>query len=421
MVGVAAGSRPILGLVLVALACGACSPSRTLEAARLGLDAADGTGNGAAAASVGLRRPVILAGHAGDLYRAAPPLRAGLLLIPGVTPQGRDDPRLVVFAAALARHGFLVFVPELAGLRAQRVGRDDPVAITAAADALATCYGPGVGPRFGLVAISYTVAPAILAALDPVGGQRIGLVLGIGGYHSAAAAITYLTTGYYRSTPQSPWRAGSPEPIAKWVFVLASAQHMPEPRDRTLLTAIAQTRLRDPAADLSSLEAGLGEGGRAMMALATNRDPERAPALIAALPDDVRADLEFLDLSRCDLRALRAQLLLVHGRDDPLLPPTESAALAAAASPGQADLYVVGNLSHVEIRPGGISDTLLLWQAAYRLLERRDGLTPPDLARCDLLPESGNDHESIALSGIVIDGTPSEASVLSPANDHGSK
>ena len=68
------------------------------------------------------------------------------------------------------------------------------------------------------------------------------------------------------------------------------------------------------------------------------------------------------------MRDLRADLLLIHGRDDPLIPASESRALAAAVPPGRADVFVVGNLSHVEIHPGGIPDMLLLWQAAYRLL-----------------------------------------------------
>ena len=121
-----------------------------------------------------------------------------------------------------------------------------------------------------------------------------------------------------------------------------------------------------------------------MIALVRNADPERVPQLVAALPEPVRRDIEYLDLSRRELRHLRANLLLIHGRDDPLIPPTESLALAAAVPPGRADAFVVGNLSHVEIHPGGISDTLLLWQAAYRLLALRDGLTVPDPARCAL-------------------------------------
>ena len=255
-------------------------------------------------------------------------------MVPGVTPLGRDDPRLIAFAGALAEHGFLVFVPELPGLRAQRVGRDDPRAVALAADALATCYAPGPGPRFAVAAISYAVAPAILAALTQPGGERMALIVGIGGYHDLTAAITYLTTGYYRPAPGAPWRYGAPDPIARWVFVLAGAHDVPDPRDRELLTEIARAKLADPAADVRGLAAGLAEGGRAMLALADNADPDRVPGLLAALPEPVRGDIEALDLKHYPLADLRADLLLIHGRDDPLIPASESRALAAAVPAG---------------------------------------------------------------------------------------
>ena len=82
----------VAGLTVLAVCCG-CSPGRLVESAQLGIDAATGTADPAAAAKVaGIRREATLAGQAGDLYLPADP-RAALLLIPGVTPEGRDDPR----------------------------------------------------------------------------------------------------------------------------------------------------------------------------------------------------------------------------------------------------------------------------------------------------------------------------------------
>ena len=376
-------ARQAITWLALSLACSACSAGRLIESAQLGIEAATGTADPAATEVAGMRRPVTLAGQSGDLYLPPDP-RAALLLIPGVTPEGRDDPRLVAFAGALARHGFLVFAPELPGLRAQRVSRDDPDAIAAAGEALASCYGPDVAPRFAVAAISYAVAPVVIAATMPPGDHRIALIVGIGGYHDVVAAITYLTTGYYRQSPGQPWRYGSPEPSAKWVFVLASASRVPDPQDRALLSEIAHAKLANPDADVRHLEARLGSGGRAMIALVRNADPERVPELIAALPESVRRDIEYLDLSRRQLGNLSADLLLIHGRDDPLIPATESLALAAAVPPGHAEVFVVGNLSHVEIYPGAIPDTLQLWRAAYRLLTLRNGLAVPDAARCAL-------------------------------------
>ena len=348
---------------------------------------AAGDGTAAMAPAVGARRDVVLGGQVGDLYRSPVPM-AALVMVPGVTPEGRDDPRLIAFAASLAEHGFLVFVPELPGLRQQRVGRDDPPAIAAAVDALATCFPAGEQPRLAVAAISYAVAPALVAATLPGARERIGLVIGIGGYHSAIAAVTYITTGRYRPGPGSPWVRGDPRPIARWVFLLAGAAQLPDPQDRAILSAIGRAGLADPTADPPGLAAGLGPGGRAMLELALNRDPDRVPALLAALPAPVRAEIAALDPVLLPLERLSARLLLIHGRDDPVIPASESRALAAAVPPGNADVYVVGNLGHVDIGPGGLADTLLLWQASYRLLAQRDGLSVPAPARCALATTS---------------------------------
>jgi hypothetical protein len=118
------------------------------------------------------------------------------------------------------------------------------------------------------------------------------------------------------------------------------------------------------------------------MALLDNSDPARVPALIADLPAPLRADLRALDLERQDFSQVPFGLILVHGRDDPIIPSTESQALAAAAPPDQASLYLVDRLSHVELGPAGLLDGLELWQASYRLLAERDALPAPDPARC---------------------------------------
>ena len=122
------------------------------------------------------------------------------------------------------------------------------------------------------------------------------------------------------------------------------------------------------------------------MALLDNRDPDRVPALIDGLPAPIRADLDALDLKRRDLSQLPFDLILLHGRDDPIIPATESQALAAAAPDDKVSLYVIDRLTHVEMGPGALLDSVGLWRAIYRLLSRRDAAPAPDAARCGRHP-----------------------------------
>ena len=306
----------------------------------------------------------------GDLYRPPEGARAALLLVPGAAETGKDDPRLVLFARALAAYGFLTLVPDLAGPRSLHVGSDDIGDIARAALFLAS-LPHGAGP-VGMAAVSYGVGPAVLAALEPALSARIGFIVALGGYDDLTSVITFFTTGYWRPGPDEPWRLGRPNRYGKWVFVLANAARLDSAPDRERLERIARTKLADLDADTRALEEALGPEGRAVMALLDNREPERVPALIATLPPRIASEIAALDLSDKDLAPLRAQVLLIHGRDDAIVPYSESVALARALGP-RARLYLLDQLAHAALSPGDFLDGWRLWQATARLLALRDG------------------------------------------------
>ena len=116
--------------------------------------------------------------------------------------------------------------------------------------------------RFGVAAISYAVGPAMVAALAEPGGERMALIVGIGGYHDVVAAITYLTTGYYRSAPGAAGAVARPSRCPLGVRPRRSASGARGPRPRPA-GRDRRAKLADPDADIGQLAAGLGEGGRA--------------------------------------------------------------------------------------------------------------------------------------------------------------
>jgi pimeloyl-ACP methyl ester carboxylesterase len=368
----------IFALLLLGLA--ACSPSRGIEAARVLADlVADDGDSSLKQARPAPERLVISAPSGrlvGDLHWPGEPALAALVLVPGAAPLGKDDPKLVAFATTLARARFAVLVPEIASLRALQVSPADADPIADAIGGLAICSGGQVG----LAAISYAAGPAILAALRPATREQVGFVLAIGGYHDLEAVVTFFTTGFYREGPDHPWQHREPNAYGKWVFVRANAERLDDARDHALLAAMASRKLADLDAPIDDLRQGLGPEGQTVIALLDNRDPKRAGALIAALPETVGDDLHALDLKHRDLGELQARAILVHGRDDPIIPASESQALAAALP--EAEIYVVDSLAHVELNPTGVVDGLRLWHAIAQVLAERDALPVPDRERC---------------------------------------
>ncbi len=369
---------------LSALVLGACSPGRLQEAAELLQDIAASTEarDGPAIAPLPTRRAFRFASGGreirADLYfipelENAKETPAGLVLVPGLAAGGKDDPRLVGLAHALARVRFRVLVPEIGGLKQIRASADDPRAVAAAAVALEEhLKSDGSEPNIGVAGISYAAGPGLLAALSDEARASIDFVFSVGGYYDLKAAITFFTTGRYRENPDRPWRYRVPNAYGKWAFARNNADRVTDPQDRILLHAMAERKLRKLDAPIDDLVPRLGAEGRAVYALLENQDPDKVPILVLALPSAIRRDIEALDVSRRDLSRLRARLILVHGRDDAIIPWTESAALARAAPHGLAELYLVDNLAHVELQKGDLGDTVTLWEAAYRLLEERD-------------------------------------------------
>lgn len=304
--------------------------------------------------------------HSGDLYLPGEKAKAGLVLVPGAAAAGKDDPRLVALANTLARARFLVLVPDIAGMRTQEISPNDRFPI---ADAARFLLNERHQPGVGLVAISYGDVPAILAARDV---PQVDFIVAVGGLHDMTALITFFTTGAYRETPDQPWQHGTPNVFGKWAFVKVNAQRLDDSGDRAMLAAIAQRKMSDPAATLDDLTAKLGPQGKAVMALMDNADPDRVPALMAALPQRIRADIAAIDLAKQDLSGLKAKLFLIHGRDDSIIPWTESAALARHAP--QAELTLLETLAHADLKPGGWGDALALWRTLTHVLEARDRL-----------------------------------------------
>lgn len=304
-------------------------------------------------------------GTAADLWRPGPgaEARARLVLVPGLSEAGRRDARLVPLAQSLARAGFVVLVPDLPAARRLAVSASDAEAIAAAILALPEQPGPA-----GLAAISYAAGPALLAALRPEVGGRLDFLATLGAYHDTEAFLTFLATGAYRDG--DVWRFGRPRPEALWLFVLANAANLPDPREAFWLRAAADARLRG----LPLPGPPPGPGAAAVLALAEERDPDAIPARLAALPAPIRAELAALSLARAALEQLAACAILIHGEDDPVIPWTESRRLAQRLP--RARLHLIPGLDHVEPSNLPLGGRLALLRAAEDLLAARDGRDP---------------------------------------------
>lgn len=366
--------RPTLvAATTLCLLIAACSPARLSDAIDVLEDVVAGAGPSTLKDTTPepQRRSVALTGDVGavaaDLYEPGDPAAAGLVLVPGATRLGARDPRVVDLAQTLARARFEVIVPHMPGLTSFRFDSADAMPISAAANYLET---RAEGRPLGVAAVSFGVGPAVLALLET---DAVDFAVLIGGYYDITEAVTFVTTGWYRDAPGAPWRRGEPEGLAKWAFVLANLDQVTDVDDRALLQEAAERRMARGDADVADLVRRFGPEARAVWALMANDDPEQTPALIAALSPTINTEIAHLDLSQRDLSGLDVAFVLIHGRDDPAIPASQSRALARALGTDRSDLFVVDALRHVKVARPGLVDSLSLLGAVYRVLELRDG------------------------------------------------
>ena len=155
--------------------------------------------------------------------------------------------------------------------------------------------------------------------------------------------------------------------------MLTNAGRLADPQDQATLMEMASRKLDDKDAPIDDLVEDLGPDGRAVYALVANRDPDRVPELLEALPSKLGDEIARLDLKRRDLTGLPVMFVLIHDRDDRIIPAEQSEALAAAIAPGRSRLYVVDGLDHAQIDKPGLTDALALFEAISTLLRLRDG------------------------------------------------
>ena len=288
--------------------------------------------------------------YRGDLYLSSQKTRAGIVLVPGVAPRGKDDRRIVALAQTLARLQFAVLVPELYGPRHYRVRAHDVREVADAFRHLRSLEDLVPLGRVGIAGFSYGAGPVLLAALEPDIRDEVDFVVTLGGYYDVRSIVTYFTTGYFKTEPNGAWQYLQPSPYNKWVFTLSNADLVKRREDRASLETLAHESLEydEPAAPSSS--ANLAPDARAFYRLIINEDPNRVPDLIRQLPASILTELEGLNPASRDLTTLQAEVILVHGRSDTMIPYSESLALAHALPPEQARLFILDGLVHVDVR-----------------------------------------------------------------------
>lgn len=267
----------------------------------------------------------------------------GWVVLHGVTVPGRKHASLVRFARALAATQAVVFTPEIPAWTALRL---DPALTvpTIEAAVLALAKRPEADPtRTGLLGFSFGSPQALAASTQPSLRGVLKAVVGFGGYCDLGRTLRYLFTGLHEWEGRE--RHSRPDPYGRWIVGANFLRHVEgfesaSTLTDTLHTLASKAGLRqiaswDPSYDgyKAELRASLPKNMRGTFDLfappaAVTPNVEQATALAGQLYRAVQRVSPELEPANWVGEVIRP-VHLIHGRDDPLIPFTETRRLAS--------------------------------------------------------------------------------------------
>lgn len=308
-----------------------------------------------------------------DLYESPEGSLAGIILIPGVVKQGKDDYRLISLANSLARLRFAVLVPEVTGLRRFHLRTSD---VRTLADAFRYLdeqanLSPAIKTGFG--GFSYGAGVVLLASLEPDIRNQVDFVMGFGGYYNIANIVTYFTTGYYHDEKSGKLTYHRPHYYLKQVFTISNSDLLNSKTDRDRVRDLIDNDIEN----VNETLANLAPDARALYELIINEDPERVASLIDRLSPPIKNELQGINPAIRDLSTVKAQVILLHGRGDTMIPHTESISLAKHLPKDKTRLFIIEGYAHTDVKPKP-GDLPQLLGAMDLLMQQRTPITRRD-------------------------------------------
>lgn len=324
--------------------------------------------------------------YRGNARRNAP----GWVVLHGITAPGRAHPALVRFARALAGSGGLVLVPEIPAWRDMLIAPEqaqETIRTSVRHLASHTDVRPG---GVGLVGFSFGATQALIAAADLSLEKSLHAVIGFGGYCDLRRTFTAMLTGVHE------WDGRRyqlrPDPYGRWIVAGNYLTRIPEYAGM----AAAAESLRSLAGEAGrrGVFAGDPELNAVNATLRARLDPEeqRIWDLLAPFAGEDRVETaaaedfasrlaaagigaEPLLDPRPFLGMVRCRVVLAHGREDRLIPFTESLRLQSMLPPeSNASATITGLFAHSS-RQSGVRVAAYAREAARfaRLLHRALG------------------------------------------------
>ncbi|MGB8772470.1 MAG: alpha/beta hydrolase [Candidatus Korobacteraceae bacterium] len=242
----------------------------------------------------------------------------GIVMVHGMHRLGIDEPRLVSSARAVAASGFFVMTPLVPGIADYRVERESADLIGTAARSFAQEIH---APKVGILAISFSGGLSLLAASDPQYSQSIAWVASVGGYYDLAHVLRFFATGE-AVRPDGSIEHMQPHEYGPLIVIYDEPQDFFAPQDvQTAHKALKLLLAEEGKASEAMTETMTRADQQIMQRIYHKQRASFAPEILAEI-NKHREELAAASPAG-HFQALHVPVLLLHGSDDTIIPPTE--------------------------------------------------------------------------------------------------
>ena len=280
----------------------------------------------------------------------------GLVVFHGIHHLGLDEPRLVVFATAMAGCGLNVLTPELPDIKDYRVGQASVEAIGASS----LWFAAKEGKPVGVMGLSFSGGLALVAAADARFRPSMKLVFAVGSQGAMDRVTSYYRTG----------RAIRPDgtierlPAHEYGPLVLEYEHVnefvPAP-DTVAIRGVLRAHLyEDKDAEAEAMKR-LSPAQQVEALHLMDASSPATRALLESSSERHRAEME--DLSpESHLRDLSTPVFLLHGEADNIIPAPETLWMASELRPAVLQAALVSPvLSHIDVaKTPGVLDEMRL-------------------------------------------------------------
>lgn len=242
----------------------------------------------------------------------------GIVVVHGMHYLGINEPRLVAFARSLAASGFFVMTPEVQGIADYRVEAESAAVIGTAAQFFARQLDVR---SVGVLGISFSGGLALVAATDPQYSNSIAWIATVGAYYDLAHVLHFFATGE-AERPDGTFEKLTPHEYGPLIVVLDRPGDFFPPQDAAKATEAIKLVLADKGKESEALMAQLTPAGQKVMQRIYHKQLD---SFRQAILGEIEKDRDELAAASPAgrLNFLHAPVLLLHGSDDTVIPPTE--------------------------------------------------------------------------------------------------